>query len=75
MPRTRNEALVAQARALAAEGKTVTEIAHAVGRDRRTVQRWGITAPAGRPKVADGQASERTARRRRQDAAGLPLGT
>lgn len=65
MSRTRNEARVEQARALASKGKTVTEIAAALGVSRKTVQRWGITAPPGRPRVADDAASARTERRRR----------
>lgn len=70
MPRKRSEALAAKARALASEGKTVTEIAALLGVDRRTVQRWGIVSrQAGRPKVSDDQASARTRRRRRGDAA------
>lgn len=72
MARTRNEARVEQARALASEGKTVTEIAAEVGVDRRTVQRWGITGQAGRPKVSDEQASPRTRRRRRSKPDGEP---
>lgn len=68
MPRTRDEARVEQARALASQGKTVTEIAAVLGVDRRTVQRWGVaSALAGRPRVSDEEASARTARRRRRN--------
>jgi transposase len=65
MPRTRNEALVDQARALASQGKTQREAAEALGVTVRTLQRWGIGWPAGRPRVSDGEASARTGRRRR----------
>ncbi len=65
MPRTRDEGRVEQARLFASQGMTVTRIAMALGVSRRTVQRWGITAPPGRQEVADEDASPRTARRRR----------
>lgn len=64
MPRKRDEALIGQARVLASEGMTVTGIAAILGVNRRTVQRWGITAPAGRPRLPEGQGSARTRRRR-----------
>jgi transposase len=70
MARARDESRVERARLLAAGGKTVTEIAAELGVDRRTVQRWGVSAPTGRPRVSDGEASARTMRRRRLESPG-----
>lgn len=67
MPRTRNEALVEKARVLASLGKTQREVAAELGIAYRTLQSWrDIEWPMGRPRVADGEASARTRRRRRQ---------
>lgn len=65
MPRTRNEALVEQAKDLAAQGKTQAQVSAELGVAVRTLKTWGIEWPAGRPRVADDVASPRTARRRR----------
>lgn len=73
MSRTRNEARVEQARALASQGKTQAEVSAELGVPVRTLKTWGIEWPMGRPRVADEQASPRTRRRRssagRQDPA------
>lgn len=67
MPRTRNEALVEKARALASQGRTQREAAAELGIAYRTLQSWrDIDWPMGRPRVSDGQASARTLRRRRR---------
>jgi hypothetical protein len=68
MPRTRNEALAGQARALASSGKTQREVSAALGVPLRTLQSWPVQWPQGRPRVSDGQASARTLRRRRAEA-------
>jgi transposase-like protein len=72
VPRTRGEARVEQARVLASQGRTQAEVAAEIGVDARTLRRWGIAWPMGRPEVAEGQASPRTRRRRKAgDPAGL----
>jgi hypothetical protein len=65
--RTRNEALVEQARILASLGKTQREVSAELGVKLRTLQSWPVDWPMGRPRVGDEQASARTARRRRQE--------
>jgi transposase-like protein len=65
MARKRDESRVADAARLAASGKTQAEVAAEVGVTTRQLRRWGIEWPIGRPQVPQGQASARTARRRK----------
>ncbi len=68
MPRTRNEALVGQARALAAQGKNQTEVSEALGVPVRTLRTWPIEWPMGRPRLPEGEGSRWTRRRREAEA-------
>jgi hypothetical protein len=75
VPRTRDESLVAKARDLASQGMTQAQVSAALSVPARTLKTWGIDWPMGRPKVSDEHASERTARRRRQEEAKTMAGT
>lgn len=66
MPRTRDEARVGKARALASEGSTRAEIAAALGVSQRTVSRW-LHLPPGRPRLPAGEGSRWTRRRRERE--------
>jgi transposase len=64
MPRTRDEGRIAEAVRLAASGMTQAEVAGALGVSVRTLSRWPVQWPTGRPRLPDGQGSRWTRRRR-----------
>ena len=66
MPRTRNEALVSQARALASEGKKPREISAETGIPLRTVQRYLGGVQGDVRRLPDGQGSRVTLWRQRK---------
>ena len=67
MPRTRDEARAALARAMAEAGKPTREIAEALGVPGRTVRSWlAGMRPRGAMKLPDGQGSRATLYRQRQ---------
>lgn len=75
MPRTRNEALVGQARQLELSGLTRKEIAEKLGVSLRTVKYWLSTGGTGRPRIPEGgRLSERTRYRRLSEARERPAG-
>lgn len=68
MPRTRDEALVERARALAAAGATQAAAAAELEVSPRTLRSWGIEWPAnktGRPRLPEGEGSRVTRWRRK----------